>query len=744
MVDYKNAVEIAKNVYWVGELMDNDAFQCHAYLLVDGDESILIDSGSMLEYESIKAKVASVIPLKNIKYIIAHHQDPDVCANIPAFEKDINRDDLKIVSHSRNIALIKHYGIKADYYIIEEYDFKLKTNNLDISFLTTPYSHAPGAFTTYLKTTKTLFSSDIFGAVEEKWHFYADEHYFHEIKLFHENYMPNQDILNYSLNKIQTLDLELIAPQHGSLIKKEYIDIVINDLKELKCGLYIEDAYKDSLLYKNKLLKDKELLEQKNAKKLEMIMDMQEDIIAITTDGTNLKYINKAFFKFTNFEDMQDFKNKHQCICNIFIDYDNEKYLKPTYKNGSNWVHHILENPDKEFFTVIKSKDNINTLFKVAMKRFTFDEDVNDDYLVTFHDITPYMENLDFINILSNIKGIYFSISDSNGKLLKISDSLIQALQIKNFNKKQYLLFDFLNKQDSELLKNYIENKNSASHEIKLRYNNIRIPIMAKEFFGVINQKPVTISIFTDLTEIKILEKESKKKDLILLQQSKMAQMGEMINMIAHQWRQPLNAINAASTKIVLTKELEILSDEELIESNYFIQKQCQKMSDVIDTFLNYSKTTKNRKNFILINIINNLLELLSIQFNNHNIKIIVKDENKKPLTILGHSDMLEQVIINLLMNARDAYDNIDVNIPKKIIITIRKDKSISITDFAGGISDKNQEKLFTPYFTTKEQGKGIGLSLYMSKRIITEQFNANLTYTAIENGSSFNIIFNK
>ena len=69
MFKYNNAVEIAKNVYWVGEVMENDAFQCHAYLIVDDDESILIDSGSMLEFESVKRKVESIIPLKSIKYI---------------------------------------------------------------------------------------------------------------------------------------------------------------------------------------------------------------------------------------------------------------------------------------------------------------------------------------------------------------------------------------------------------------------------------------------------------------------------------------------------------------------------------------------------------------------------------------------------------------------------------------------------------------------------------------------------
>ena len=200
---YNKAVEIAPNVYWVGVHMENDDFQCHTYLVVDGKESILIDPGSMLEFETVKKKIESIIDINDIEYIVAHHQDPDVCANIPAFEKSIEREDLTIISHSRNFALIKHYGITSKHYVIEEHDYRLKTRRFDLMFLTTPYAHAPGAFVTYLKNEKILFSSDIFGALEKSWHFYANENYFEEIKGFHENYMPSQDILNYALEKIE-------------------------------------------------------------------------------------------------------------------------------------------------------------------------------------------------------------------------------------------------------------------------------------------------------------------------------------------------------------------------------------------------------------------------------------------------------------------------------------------------------------------------------------------------------------
>jgi len=739
MFDYNEAIEIEKNIYWVGKLFKDDAFQCHAYLIVDGDESIIVDSGSMLEYENIKRKVESIIPLKNVKYIIAHHQDPDVCANIPAFEKEINRDDLKIISHSRNVALIKHYGLTSKYYIIEEHDFKLQTSNFTLDFVTTPYAHAPGAFVTYLNETKTLFSSDIFGAIEESWHFYANENYFNEIKMFHENYMPSQDILNYALSKIQALDLNLIAPQHGSLIKKEYIDLVIDELKELKCGLYIQDMYKESLVYKNKLLKEEEEKEKKISQKLEMIMDLQDNIIAITTSGKELKYINRAFFEFSKFEDFNHFKENHDCVCELFVNYENDDYLKHTYpeENYADWIEHAMEMQDtKDLYVILKSKTNINTLFRVDVKKIYSDIDDN-EYLATFHDITPYAENMDLLNIISNMDGIHFSITNMQGNIVKLSNSLLKDLNITDFETNVYKISDFLSKEDRKKVMKNVSFNDDTPHEIKLRHNGIEIPVVEQGSFSIINHTPVRVAVLLDLRKIKTLEQESKNKDLILFQQSKKAQMGEMVNMIAHQWRQPLNAISATSSKIILEKEFDILSDDELIDSNNFIQDQCQKMSKVIDTFLNYSKPSKKTDEFFIEDIIKNVLELITTQFKSHNINIIFKKESETTLKIKGYGDMLEQVILNLVMNARDAYDEDNKIIDKNIYI-IEQDSSIEIIDYAGGISDENMQKLFTPYFTTKEQGKGTGVGLYMSKRIMNEQFNGELIYEKINNGSKF------
>ncbi len=264
--NYKDAIEIAQNIYWIGMYLENDPFQCHPYLIKNGNESILIDPGSMLEFKETVRKIKSIITMQSIKYIVLHHQDPDLVAAVPEIEKLIHRDDLLIVTHSRMSPLIKHYLVTSTYYEIDKNNNQLITQNgYTLDFITTPYCHSPGAFVSYEPKSKTLFSGDIFGGIEESWEFYADETYFDKAKQFHQEYMPSKDIFNYALKKIEQLDITLIAPQHGSIIEQKYITKLIQNMKNLDCGLYIEEKYNNELLDTiNKLQESQKTIQEKD------------------------------------------------------------------------------------------------------------------------------------------------------------------------------------------------------------------------------------------------------------------------------------------------------------------------------------------------------------------------------------------------------------------------------------------------------------------------------------------------
>ena len=254
------------------------------------------------------------------------------------------------------------------------------------------------------------------------------------------------------------------------------------------------------------------------------------------------------------------------------------------------------------------------------------------------------------------------------------------------------------------------------------------------------------ITNLNNTLELRVEEevRKNQEKDKEILQQRKQAQMGEMIGMIAHQWRQPLNAISATSINLSLMSSMGTLHDDKIQKDCSFIEQQCQKMSETIDTFMNFVKPSSESKKFNLSNAIENSMQIIGTQLKNHNIDVKI---NYKDVEVEGKEDLLEQVILNILSNARDAFlDQVDNN-DKFIHIDIDiKDEVpiISIEDNAGGIPEDIQDKIFNPYFTTKEQGKGTGIGLYMSLDIMQKSFLGDLKYTRTQNGSKFDIIFKK
>jgi len=241
------------------------------------------------------------------------------------------------------------------------------------------------------------------------------------------------------------------------------------------------------------------------------------------------------------------------------------------------------------------------------------------------------------------------------------------------------------------------------------------------------------------------LEEEKRKneeKSRAEFQNSKLMQMGEMIAMIAHQWRQPLNSISATSINLSLLSSMEKLEPEKVQESSAFIQKQCQKMSTTIDTFMNFVKPSHVAKAFNLLHTLEVIIEMVGSQLLNHNIDININIRDKN-IELVGYEDQLEQVLLNIISNSRDAFEMIE-KADKHIDITVLMTKKVPVVileDNAGGIPVEVQEKIFNPYFTTKEQGKGTGIGLYMSLDIMRQSFNGDIIYKDIENGSRFEII---
>lgn len=232
-----------------------------------------------------------------------------------------------------------------------------------------------------------------------------------------------------------------------------------------------------------------------------------------------------------------------------------------------------------------------------------------------------------------------------------------------------------------------------------------------------------------------------EQQNLMLLQ-AKNAQMGEMLSMIAHQWRQPLNAISAASIIINMRNELKQLDPEMINEQMRFIQEQTQHMSRIINEFMNFFRP-ENKK--VLIEpekIMEALNNLISAQLASHGVKLVC--DVSSSFNFYSYPRELEHIFLNLIINARDAYENVNTE-EKSISIGCAHSQGhieITVSDNAGGIPAEIMERIFDPYFTTKEQGKGSGIGLYMVKRIVQEIFSGTISVVNRDGGACFIITF--
>lgn len=236
----EDAVEIASRTYWVGHYVPGDDFQCHVYLIENGDNSVLIDPGSLVTYEHTYRKIQQIMPIERIRYFICHHQDPDIAGAMHRLDPLVRRKDARVITHWRSKTLLRHMALDMTYWLVDEHEWALELDDRTLRFIFTPYLHFPGAFCTYDEKTKVLFSSDLFGGFTEDWSLLAkDESYFECIRPFHEHYMPGKEILAHGLSRLEPLDIDLIAPQHGSLIPHRFVSYMIEKLKGLECGLYL-------------------------------------------------------------------------------------------------------------------------------------------------------------------------------------------------------------------------------------------------------------------------------------------------------------------------------------------------------------------------------------------------------------------------------------------------------------------------------------------------------------------------
>ena len=223
--------------------------------------------------------------------------------------------------------------------------------------------------------------------------------------------------------------------------------------------------------------------------------------------------------------------------------------------------------------------------------------------------------------------------------------------------------------------------------------------------------------------------KENEEKSYALSQQTKMAAMGEMLENIAHQWRQPLSIISTAATGMKLQKEFEQLDDERFDDSVTSIVKNTKHLSQTIDTFRDFFKTNKGQELFNIKEAFEKTEKLITSKYKNSNIQII---NTLKDIELYGLESELVQVFMIILNNAKDAFENKEVEEDNKyIFVSICDDEDfvyIKIKDTAAGIPLDIIDRIFEPYFTTKHKSHGTGIGLYMTEEIVEKHMRGTIT----------------
>ncbi|WP_455755804.1 ATP-binding protein [Sulfurimonas sp.] len=257
-----------------------------------------------------------------------------------------------------------------------------------------------------------------------------------------------------------------------------------------------------------------------------------------------------------------------------------------------------------------------------------------------------------------------------------------------------------------------------------------------------------------ELLEIKIKEDLEKRveeaveenmiKDRQLLHQSRLAQMGEMIGMIAHQWRQPLSAITSASTSINLKSKLNSLDSKTAQELSENINSYTKHLSDTIDDFRSFFKPNNEKEYTSYNKLLKSVLGIIDDSIDNKNIKLNIDMKCNEEFNIFPNE--MKQVILNLIKNAEDALVDNNTRQPYiNILSYLDGDNCIlEVSDNGGGIREDIMDKIFDPYFSTKTKKDGTGMGLYMSKIIVEEHCSGKLSISNSNDGATFKISIKK
>lgn len=497
-------------------------------------------------------------------------------------------------------------------------------------------------------------------------------------------FYKNRGLANLNSFEIEK-SLELNNKKRLFELSKKRWEILSNENNYLKTMAFY-DHNKKLITY----LGEKPSLNIQINKDLNFIINNKKDLnFKVSIESIN----KKGYLVF--FIDPLFFLSEIYHLANIesYILFDNQLLFLEKFKN-SNLKNHLNRNK-KSLKTNFELDNKLYSTHRISLLKDNHNKKIE---IIFFQDITSGQERLSFtvlkaFFLLSILGTISLIVLHYGFKVL------IDRLELSNSNLEK-------SQEELSLLNKNLEKKVEQEVALKIKKEN-----------------------------------EAKEKERILVHQSKLASMGEMIGSIAHQWRQPLTQLSSVLVLVELKYERGKLTLKELRESIHQSQEQIEFMSKTIDDFRNFFKPNKQKDFFSPYKSVQSALSLISSGFENYNIKVNLKFEDE--VLINGYESEFSQVILNILSNSKDAFIEKQIANPIITVTISKEDKNskIVLCDNAGGINLIPIEKVFEPYVTTKHASSGTGIGLYMSKNIIEKSMNGSLSVSNNKNGVCFEII---
>jgi ABC-type nitrate/sulfonate/bicarbonate transport system substrate-binding protein/signal transduction histidine kinase len=757
-----NLKKFDSNINIVQEVLDKKTTfgTSSSSLIIDkslGKDIVLLGSifqSSPLILLALKnSNIKNISDIKNKKIMLTKDQQLFATLQAMLSSKNIQLSDTKILDHSFNVndLINKKTDLMLAYTTNEPFQLKEKGYGSQIFH---PKDYGFDFYEELIFTSKDFANNnpkivkDFYDASIKGWQ-YAFDNIEEVSKLIFEKYNPQKKSLKSLIFEAKEMK-KLVYDKEGQIgtITKERVNLIKNSYQVM--GLLNNDINIDELIYTSHLPnnislndKEKEYLQKKKIIKMcidpnWMPLEKIENGQHIGISAEYIKLIEKKIdipIKLISTDSwnqsLQYAKEKKCDILSLIMETPQRKtflnFTKPYVKiplviaTGINTTY--IEN-----FSLLKNK-------KIGIIRgYAYAEILKIKYPnIEFVDVENIEEGLtklereDVFGFIDSLTTLGYSIQKDYIGQLKIAGKFDENWNLSiGVRNDEIILKEILDKAIEDISTEQVQG--IFNKWISINYEkSINYAFLIKTFIFLIVFILVIFLVYRQYLLKKLNNKlndkikeemiKNEEKNRILIQQSRMASMGEMLENIAHQWRQPLSTISMATTGIEIRKEMGTLNDNDFSDSINHIKHSTQFLSETIDSFRNFFNQEKEQKTINIKTTIEKTLELLGVNLSKNDI-LFIKDIEEHSINTLENE--LIQVLMNIIINAKDALNN---NENEKLILInvyMENDKLIiCIKDNAGGIEKSIIDKIFEPYFTTKHQFKGTGIGLYMSKIMV-------------------------